>query len=185
MKPSGKSLYFVALVPAPPLYDELMAIKEDFRQCYHSKAALRSPPHITLYMPFKWRPEREGLLRAALDRTAGHHAPFTVQLSGFGAFPPRVIYIQVAENPALGALQAAVLQTVRQQWKLSLPVTARPFVPHLTVAFRDLRKAAFHRAWEEYRHKPFEAGFAVEDVCLLRHDGQRWQVVHRAQLANG
>ncbi len=185
MKPSNKSLYFVALVPAPPLYDELMTIKEDFRQRYHSKAALRSPPHITLYMPFKWRPEREGRLRAALDRTAGLHAPFPVQLTGFGAFPPRVIYVQVAENPPLNALQAAVLQTARQQWKLNLPVTARPFVPHLTVAFRDLRKTAFQLAWEEYRHKLFEACFEAEDVCLLRHDGQRWQVVHRALLANG
>ncbi len=184
MKSSDKSLYFVALVPAPPLYDELMAIKEDFRQRYHSKAALRSPPHITLYMPFKWRPDREVQLRVALDRTAGLHKPFLVQLTGFGAFPPRVIYVQVAENPALSTLQAAVVRTARLQWKLSQPVAARPFVPHLTVAFRDLRKAAFQRAWEEYRHKPFEAAFAVEDVCLLRHDGKRWQVVHQAQMAN-
>lgn len=49
------ALYFIALVLPSPLYEEVTRLKEYFRDRYNSKAALRSPPHITLHMPFKWK----------------------------------------------------------------------------------------------------------------------------------
>ena len=36
-----------------------MNIKQEFANRFNSKAALRSPPHITLHMPFKWKEEKE------------------------------------------------------------------------------------------------------------------------------
>jgi 2'-5' RNA ligase len=31
----------------------------------------------------------------------------------------------------------------------------RGFHPHITIAFRDLKKAVFYKAWEEYKSKLF------------------------------
>jgi hypothetical protein len=52
MKRDSLRLYFIAHVPEEPVFADLMALKTAVRDLYGSKAALRSPPHITLHMPF-------------------------------------------------------------------------------------------------------------------------------------
>ncbi|MEM0979434.1 MAG: hypothetical protein AAGH78_04080 [Cyanobacteria bacterium P01_H01_bin.58] len=56
----------------------------------------------------------------------------------------------------------------------------RPFCPHLTVAFRDLKPGAFHQAWPEFELRQVAFSFAVPAITLLIHTGQRW--VSHAQL---
>ena len=46
-------LYFIAIVPPSPIYEEAFEQKVYFKTKYNSKASLNSPPHITLHMPFK------------------------------------------------------------------------------------------------------------------------------------
>jgi len=55
-------LYFIAIVPTSPLSEELLAWKQYFQEHYQSKAALNSPPHITLHMPFEWKEEKAAVL---------------------------------------------------------------------------------------------------------------------------
>ena len=55
IKHEKRKQYFVALIPPSPVYEEAQALKEYFREKYNSKAALNSPPHITLHMPFFWK----------------------------------------------------------------------------------------------------------------------------------
>ena len=56
-----------------------------------------------------------------------------------------------------------------------LPVD-RPFRPHVSVAFRDLKRSQFRKLWAEVRDKTFTEFFQVTGMALLRHDGRRWQV---------
>ncbi|MEO0331724.1 MAG: 2'-5' RNA ligase family protein, partial [Bacteroidota bacterium] len=86
------SLYFIALLPPKPFRQLAWKWKEYFRDHYQSKASLNSPPHITLHMPFKLQPEEEPELINTLQSVAENVSPFTVELEGFGAFPPRVIF---------------------------------------------------------------------------------------------
>lgn len=46
----------------------------------------------------------------------------------------------------------------------------------MTVAFRDLTKTAFNRAWPEFRNQSLALDFTAQTITLLRHDGQRWQI---------
>ena len=54
-----QKLYFIAIVPPSPIYDEALEQKEYFKAKYNSKASLNSPPHITLHMPFRWSEKEE------------------------------------------------------------------------------------------------------------------------------
>ncbi len=94
-KTAPDALYFIALVLPPPLDEEVTRLKEHFRDHYNSKAALRSPPHITLHMPFKWKEKREQELISALQKFCTGRKSFEVELKNFGCFPPRVIFIDV------------------------------------------------------------------------------------------
>ena len=174
-----KALYFVALVPDNPLKQHITDIKELFRDEYNSKAALRSPPHITLLMPFKWRVDREQFLSESLSRTAQNQKVFNITLNGYGAFPPRVIYVNPEPSPELLELKKSINSMALRDWKLTDLLDDRPFHPHMTVAFRDLRKSEFHRAWEKFKDKNFSGAFEANNLSLLKHNGKYWEIAEQ------
>ncbi|MBK5277935.1 MAG: 2'-5' RNA ligase family protein, partial [Bacteroidia bacterium] len=50
-----------------------------------------------------------------------------------------------------------------------------PFHPHLTLAFRDLKKPMFEKAWEEFKSKEYSESFAAKHFTLLKHNGKVWE----------
>ncbi|QDZ41290.1 2'-5' RNA ligase family protein [Euhalothece natronophila Z-M001] len=174
---SNKQLCFIALLPPPIVQAEANAIKDHFATAYESSHAKNSPPHITLQPPFKWNKNELSHLKTTL-RDFSHCQPaIPVTLSGFGAFPPRVIYIHVEKTPELLKIQSSLLVYLEQQLGLVDSIAqSRPFVPHMTVAFRDLSKANFHQAWQFYKQQPFEYQFTVNELTLLLHNGKFWEI---------
>jgi len=174
--------YFIALLPPAPLAAAIVALQQQMAAEYQSRKALNSPPHLTLQPPFTRPAAEQEQLAAALAAFARGRSPFPVQLDGFGAFPPRVIFLQPRPCPALLELQRDLQAYCAQIW--ALPVERRPFRPHVTVAFRDLTPAAFRRAWSRWAEQPFAAEFLATALALLRHDGQRWQVATQLPLGS-
>jgi 2'-5' RNA ligase len=178
-KSSGSKLFFIALLPPVKLQAEITAIKQDLAIGYNSSHALKSPPHITLYPPFKWFPKNLPLLEQSLSEFGENYAPIPVRLDGFGAFPPRVIFIHPLKTPELMAVQADLMSYLETNLGLVDDRSKkRSFAPHLTVAFKDLKKQAFKAAWPEFRDRSFQADFTAHHLTLLSHNGQRWNI-HR------
>lgn len=176
---TGKQLYFIALVLPKEGARQVTAIKEYFRDHFGSKAAMRSPPHITLHMPFSWPDKRLEQLKGFLKTFAQNQDSISITLQNFQAFPPRVIYIDVLHHPQLLRLQESLLAKAKSELKLfNANYKDRPFVPHVTVAFRDLKKASFHMAWESFTQQEFHYQFLAKNISLLRHDGKAWQEVN-------
>lgn len=172
--------FFLALIPPEPLASQVTALKTQMQAQYQTHAALRSPPHITLQPPFQWPVDRWQDFTTTLQTLARVQTPVTVDLYGFGAFPPRVIFVHVVPSPGLMALQGAIATTLETQ--LALRPDLRPYHPHMTIAFRDLSGAAFRQAWPQFQTRPFAAQFTATALSLLRHTGQRWQVHHTYPL---
>lgn len=169
-------LYFIALLLPEPLAKELRGLKELFRDKYQSKASLNSPPHITLYMPFRWPDKKKELLVQALNDLAQKHTAFKTQLEDFGAFSPRVIFADVKPNPELEELQKDMIRVGKRALKLEGgDYKNRAFHPHITLAFRDLKKARFFEAWDDFKARSFKADFEVNKFYLMKHNGTLWQ----------
>ena len=172
----GISKFFIALVPPSPVYEQAQQWKEQFKVEFNSKASLNSPPHITLHMPFEWKSTKENLLIEQLAAFAQTQQPFDVELKNFGCFEPRVIFIQVEENRKLKALQLALTHFCKTKLNLfNANRLDQPYHPHLTVAFRDLKKALFPKAWAFVKDLDFYARFECRELVLLKHDGKVWQ----------
>ncbi len=171
----GISKYFIAMVPPSPTYELAAQWKEYFKVEFNSKAALNSPPHITLHMPFEWKTKNESELIDQLTIFSASQKPFELELKNFGSFPPRVIFINVVDNPALTQLQASLARFCKTELNLfNANRLDQPYHPHLTVAFRDLKKAVFPKAWAFVRDLDFHAQFTCQEVVLLKHDGKVW-----------
>jgi 2'-5' RNA ligase len=176
-------LYFIALIPPSPIYDEALMLKNYFKANYNSKASLNSPPHITLHMPFRWKEQKENELAGKIRLFTKDFDPIKVCLDNFSAFPPRVIFINVVKSEAIDQLQKSVQRFCKKELNLfNANYKELAFLPHLTLAFRDLKKPNFKKAWEEFEQKEYKAEFIADKIALLKHNGKIWQVFREFNL---
>jgi 2'-5' RNA ligase len=175
--------YFLAIIPPQPVYNEAQVLKEYFRDNFNSKASLNSPPHITLHMPFRWKEKKEAILIEKLNEFSAKQSPFLLSLDRFGSFAPRVIYLNVQANHQLLTFQKELEKFCKTSFQLfNANRLDQPFRPHLTLAFRDLKKEFFDQAWNRIRHQDFKHDWLVDSFCLLKSDGRVWHTFSQIVL---
>jgi 2'-5' RNA ligase len=166
---------FVAIELPPEVKEQLVTLRTDI-----SGATWVKPPalHLTLrFLGDRIDPIRMTPIKTALASVKG--APFPLTLRGTGRFPPlkrpgqrkpaRVLWVGIAEQPALLALQAAVEQALAT---VDFPPEERAFSPHITLArlkddgAAEAQSAQVERLLE--RTKGFRAEpFTVEQFILV------------------
>ena len=170
------SLYFIALIPPKEIQKKILILKEEVADRFGSKQALNSPGHITMHMPFRWTKKKADELYEMIDKLNDGMDPFEIELDGFGFFEPRVVYINVVESEPLQYFQKLVVQSCRSDLKLlNSNYKDQVFRPHVTIAFRDLKKPKFKEAYGYFKDQKFHSKFQVRRVSLLKHDGAKWQ----------
>lgn len=173
----AKQRFFIALLPPQEIQNHANQVKQLFAERYNSRGAQKSPPHITLQPPFEWSAEAVPYMEACLLKFANVREPVPITLSGYGAFVPRVIYINVLKTCELLTLQTDLRAYLETTLGIVDPVSAqRPFAPHMTVAFRDLTRQNFNAAWPEFQHQMLQFDFISTQLTLLIHNGQQWDV---------
>lgn len=174
--------YFIAIVPPEPILSEVQGIKSQIFENYHTKGALKSPAHITLHMPFSFEEEKERKLIYCLE-SFQFDAQFQIVLDNYSCFEPRVVFINVLEQEKLFQLQKQLVSHMKRQLMLfNQADDRRGFHPHITVAFRDLKKVVFYKVWEEYQKKPFKAEFTCHNLSILKHQKDHWTVLKTFEL---
>lgn len=180
---SEHSLYFLAVVLPDPHAEKVWKLKYYFRDVYGSKASLNSPPHITLHMPFQWKAAKEEMLLQNLHRFFLSCLPVPIQFRNFGCFSPRVIFIEVEKSAVLENLQRNLVRFCRQELNLfNANYQDQSFRPHVTLAFRDLKKPMFIAAWNEFGNREFIGEFTANRAALLKHNGKIWEVFRQFEL---
>ncbi len=165
------------------MQDRANEIKQYFADRYNSRHAQKSPPHITLQPPFEWAIDSVKVLVESLIGFAGTRQGIPITLSGFDAFYPRVIYINVLKTPELLTLQADLMNYMETSLGIVDPVSkSRPFAPHMTVAFKDLTRPNFQAAWPEFRGRSLQFEFSADALTLLIHDGNQWNIYSEFKL---
>ncbi len=175
-------LYFFSVVPAQPQLDRLQLLKEDFADHYDCRAALRSPPHITLIAPFKEFPDVIAELTNDLVTWMKKQPGFELSLLGYGCFSPRVVYVKVVANSELSSLQTSLNQRIKSLLRIPFK-GSHNFEPHLTLGTRDLSKTQFRQAWADLKDQDIEEYWRVEQVTLLKHNGRSWDVLQSFSMA--
>lgn len=175
-------MYFIALVAPQQINGQILRWKELMKERFGCLVALRSPAHITLIPPFWMDIAVEDELTRAISEFAEQGFSFEVQLRNFGAFKPRVIYVDVVKNELLSAVQLRLEQHLRSKQRFAIKEEIRPFHPHVTIATRDLGKQSFLEAWGQFNSKKFEATWKCSGVSLLRHNQKNWDVIFTSQF---
>ena len=177
------NMYYIAIVLPKDLDEQIIKYKYYMLEKFEAKVGLKSPAHITIVPPFWLHPEREDGLRSDLDSLAAQIPPFPLATKDFAAFKPRTIYIDVASSEPLNEVKKKADRFFSERLQYGIKVENRPFSPHITIATRDLHKAAFAEAWPYFKDKEFRKEWTVEGLSLLRHNKKNWDVIQTSQFA--
>lgn len=169
------ALKLVAILPPASIADRVRQEQQYIALHFGPKHALRTPPHITLIPPLPVTPAETSLLSTLAEKISHRCKPFPLQLDGFGAFTPRVIYIHSHASPALEELH----KLWRSELMLQMPhllakYPERPYYPHMTLAHRDVTPEQFRKIWAHYSEQKFHASFEVDRFWVLRHTQKGW-----------
>ena len=175
-------IFLIAVLPPDEIQKEVTGFKEYALRKFNSGHALKSPPHITLQSPFRWSLKKIKSLKNELSEFANIQKPFSVELENWDHFSDRVIFLDVLPNPDLTDLQVSLAGRLFKN--LRLKKDTRPFHPHMTVAHKDLKTHYFPKAWAHFSNMKYNRKFEVEEIVLLRHDGQKWENFERFGFNN-
>jgi RNA 2',3'-cyclic 3'-phosphodiesterase len=145
--------------------------------------------HMTLKFLGEVRPERVVDVKAAVARVAAKTQPFTMQMSGSGAFPttrrPKVIWLGAVASPELRCLKHDL------EWELAplgFEREVRAFHPHVTLgrARVDARAGDFRGFEDLVAAMAFKAEITVRSVDLMKSTlsakGARYEKLLSAKL---
>lgn len=177
------NMYYIAIVLPRELDEQIIRFKYYMLEKYEAKVGLKSPAHITIVPPFWLHPEREDDLRSDLDSLARDIQPFPLSTKDFSAFKPRTIYIDVVPSEPLKEIKKKADRFFSERSQYGIKPENRAFNPHITIATRDLHKAAFAEAWPYFKDREFRKDWQAEGLSLLRHNKKNWDVIQTSQFA--
>jgi 2'-5' RNA ligase len=172
----SENRYFIAIVPPDDVSGQITACKQEVADGFGSKHALRSPPHITLFMPFLAKEKKIAAVEQELRVFAKQHSGFEIQLDGFSCFEPRVVFVRVRDATELTNCFEDIRSTMKRLGLHHPDYKNRGFHPHITIAFRDLSKPTFYQVWEHFKERPWQQTFQAAGISLLKHTGNVWEV---------
>lgn len=117
-------------------------------------------------------------------KSVGHTVkPFVQELENFHEFNSQTVCIRALKNAELNILRQSLISVFRKhridpkETKSSLP-----FIPHVTIAYRDVLPEVFPLIWEEYKDRKFKKHFYADRFSLLKHDTRQWNVLEEFKL---
>ncbi len=128
---------FIAVELASEITSQLEQVSAGLKQQLQGVAVRWVPVrniHLTLKFLGDVSTSNLDMLKKILQTEAGGHRPFTIEVSGLGAFPslqrPRVIWVGVEAPPELSTIQRGI---ENEMARLGYAREDRPFSPHLTL----------------------------------------------------
>lgn len=177
-------LFYIAVLPDAHTAEEVTGFKLFLADRFGARHALRSPPHITLFPPFRWGESRLVELAEGLEVFSAAQQGFELTLGDFNCFGSKVLYVDVAPSLALETLEHQLVEFLERGFGLCSS-QSHGFHPHMTIAHRDLSQDVFPQAWAYFSGKDYERSFPVESLACLRYNGKEWEVWRLFSLGDG
>jgi 2'-5' RNA ligase len=134
----------------------------------------RIPPHLTLKAPFDWPEEKEEVVKQALKEKAEKSTIIPIELSGFGHFGRRTIFIKAKYPPELKMSIKKMRNRLRRE-EIEITKSDRKLNLHSSVA-RFLELDQFYQIWHFVRQFKIKEVIEYNHFTLLKHDGKKWQL---------
>ena len=169
------NLKLIAILLPQPISAHVKSEQQFLADHFGPRHALRTPPHITLIPPLEVNDEDIKKIVSIGKEIATQTQCFKLELNGYGAFKPRVVFIKLIENIMLNNLYQLWRKNIEQQAPHLLErYPDRSYHPHLTLAHRDVTPQQFDNIWKWYKVKSFESVIEITGCWMLKHSSSGW-----------
>lgn len=180
---TDKKLKLVAIVPPEPLYSFVKEEQNFIAQKWNARQALRTPPHITLIPPISLDEDESVELERISQETASNHPSFRLKVTRYDSFSPKVIYLKPSFPHALSVLYTDLMKTILANIPHAMQkYPYESFVPHITLAYRDLDPLRFKEVWKYYKNKKVNFTVDIDRICILDNTPDGWVITNTYEL---
>lgn len=142
------------------------------RNCGLKGIRITPYPHISLQVA-----EHHALepVKEVLKSKAEKLATLSVQIAGLGLFsgPNPVLYLVVVKShPLLEFHKAIWEETAPFAVNLSPNYHPSAWIPHITLAYRDINRANIGCVMQEYAFQPFDQQILLDNLALVTQEGE-------------
>jgi len=180
---TDKKLKLVAIVPPEPLFSFVKEEQNFIAQKWNARQALRTPPHITLIPPISLDERESAELERISNEIASQHPSFRLKVTRYDSFSPKVIYLKPNFPHALSVLYTGLMKTILV--KIPHAMQKYPyesFVPHITLAYRDLDPLRFKEVWKYYKNKKVNFAVDINRISILDNTSDGWVITSEYDL---
>ncbi|MEB2782547.1 2'-5' RNA ligase family protein [Algoriphagus sp. C2-6-M1] len=174
--------YFLALVPEGEFQEQVTKLKLEIRNRYQAKYALKSPAHITVKMPFSYNEAKEDKLIERLGGFISKYPSMILTIKGVKTFGERVIYLEVEAGQELYGFQQELKTFCKRELNLVDELSDRNFHPHVTIAFKDIKKSQFQNILQFSSEMNLTQKLLMSDVMLMKRVDGVWLVHKKIKL---
>ncbi|PZX59871.1 2'-5' RNA ligase [Algoriphagus ratkowskyi] len=174
--------YFLAVVPEGKVMERITKLKVEIKDRHQAKFALKSPAHITVKMPFIYNEAKENKLILKLGEFIEDYRPMLMRIRGVKTFGQRVIYLGVDDTPDLFDFQRELKSFCKRELNLVDELSDRNFHPHMTIAFKDIKKEQFQNILKLATETNLDEVLSVTTIALLKKVEGRWEVLENLKL---
>lgn len=186
-RPNGPT-HFIAVPLDEENAAEIGVYRAYMRERYQCRSGQGTPAHVTLIPPFRSDNEaeatysqgREELIEALFLHADSLPRAFTAGVAGFGAFGERTLFARVLPDREWEVLRGAVRKALSHI--VRLPPPGKHFIPHLTIANRDIPSGAVASALAHLSQQDLAFTFPVDRVALYEMHSGRWERVAEVPL---
>ena len=174
------SLWLYAILPPPNISTEIIVLQKEIEQRFGAVHAQKVGPHITLIPPFECEKKEKNIFDEKLIEliATSKQRNIKIHLDNFQHFNSKTLFIDVAKNESLLQFRKNMMQLFYNCKLIKQRVEKHYFVPHITLANKDLKKHDFKQAWQELKTKSYQKEFYLETISVLNYHKKKWQVVN-------
>ena len=169
----NKNSYYIALVPSVKISEEILKFKQAAESKFGTKLALRSPAHVTLVPPFIANDDELKQVLTILKAQIKQHKELSITIDGCSNFGSHTIYLQVKNNSRINKLFEDLFDLVA---KVVNPAGYRQFVPHITLANRDIPSQSFSEMLTYFKAFNYQCQTVINQVAIFKLVDQKWQL---------
>lgn len=171
--------YLIAVLPPSAISKEIIELQKEVESRFGSSHAQKAPPHITVIPPFDCSAEKITEFVAELIRFLNDNptVDIIIELNNFQRFESRTLFVDVAKNEAFEGFCKAIKLLFNQQKIIKQRVEKHYFVPHITLANKDITKRDFKQAWEIFKERVYQQNFSLKEISILELKNEGWKLI--------
>ncbi|MFT7084533.1 MAG: 2'-5' RNA ligase [Vicingaceae bacterium] len=170
--------YFLAVLPPLVLSEEIIGFQKEIENRFGSIHAQKTPPHITVIPPFDCESEK---MDNFIEKTTTFLNDISIvdvdiRLENFQRFESRTLFVDVAKNEVFEKLCKELKLLFNLQKIIKQRMEKHYFIPHVTIANKDIKKREFKAAWEDFKEREYQRNFKLKSFAILELVEKKWEV---------